>query len=67
MSHLRAVAINGVLVPFSLPCALDFKVLSNISIPAIDDIQPIEDFIVLNNMLPLGSLAFVLFCALRYS
>ena len=39
--------------------------LSGVSIPAIGDIQSIEDFIVSNNMLPLGSLAFVLFCTTR--
>ena len=32
---------------------------------ADSDIQSIEDFIVSNNMLPLGSLAFVLFCTTR--
>ena len=42
----------------SIPCALGFNVLSGVTIPAIGDIQSIEDFIVSNNMLPLGSLAF---------
>lgn len=49
----------------SLPCALGFNVLSGITIPAIGDIQSIEDFIVSNNLLPLGSLFFVLFCVTR--
>ena len=62
----RAVLANAVLVTvLSLPCALGFNVLSDISIPAIGDIQSIEDFIVSNNMLPLGSLLFVLFCTTR--
>ena len=57
---------NAVLVlVLSIPCALGFNVLSGITIPAIGDIQSIEDFIVSNNMLPLGSLAFVLFCTTR--
>lgn len=62
----RAVLVNGVLVVvLSLPCALGFNVLSGVTIPAIGDIQSIEDFIVSNNMLPLGSLIFVLFCTTR--
>ncbi len=67
VSRLRAVAINGILVVvLSLPCALGFNVLSGATIPGIGDIQTIEDFIVSNNMLPLGSLIFVLFCTTRY-
>ena len=67
VSRLRAVAINGILVVvLSLPCALGFNVLSGVTIPGIGDIQTIEDFIVSNNMLPLGSLIFVLFCTMRY-
>ncbi len=46
----------------SLPCALGFNVLSGATIPGIGDIQSIEDFIVSNNLLPLGSLLYVLFC-----
>ena len=66
MSRRRAVLVNGVLVlVLSLPCALGFNVLSGVTIPAIGDIQSIEDFIVSNNMLPLGSLLFVLFCTTR--
>ena len=67
VSRLRAVVINGILVVvLSLPCALGFNVLSGVTIPGIGDIQTIEDFIVSNNMLPLGSLIFVLFCTTRY-
>ena len=50
ISRRRAVAINGILVlVLSLPCALGFNVLSGVTIPAIGDIQSIEDFIVSNN------------------
>ena len=67
VSRMRAVAINGILViVLSLPCALGFNVWSGVTIPGIGDIQTIEDFIVSNNMLPLGSLIFVLFCTTRY-
>ena len=45
----------------SLPCALGTTLLSGVALPGIGDIQSILDFIVSNNMLPLGSLFFVLF------
>ncbi len=63
----RAVAINAVLVVvLSLPCVFGFNVLAGVAIPGIGDIQSIEDFIVSNNMLPLGALIFVLFCTQRF-
>lgn len=64
----HAVLINGILVTIlSLPCALGFNVLSWIQVPGIGDIQSIEDFIVSNNMLPLGSLIFVIFCTRKWA
>lgn len=67
ITRSRAVALNAVLVVvLSLPCVFGFNVLSGVAIPGIGDIQGIEDFIVSNNMLPLGSLIFVLFCTTRY-
>ena len=66
MDRKRAVLINGVaIILLSVPCALGFNVLSGVGIPGIGDIQSIEDFIVSNNVLPLGSLVVVLFCTLR--
>ena len=66
-SRKKAVLINGALVlTLSLPCALGFNVWSDFQIAGIGDIQSIEDFIVSNNMLPLGALIFVLFCTTRY-
>ncbi len=63
----KAVLINGALVAvLSLPCALGFNVLSGVTLPGIGDIQSIEDFIVSNNMLPLGSLVFVIFCTRKF-
>lgn len=59
----KAVLVNAIGIPLlSIPCALGFNVLSGIMIPGIGDIQAIEDFIVSNNILPLGSLVFVAFC-----
>ena len=51
----------------SLPCALGFNLLSFIEpLGAKSTIQDLEDFIVSNNMLPLGSLMYLLFCTFRY-
>ena len=67
ITRKKAVLINGVLVTvLSLPCALGFNVWSGVTIPGIGDIQSIEDFIVSNNMLPLGSLIFVIFCTQKF-
>ena len=44
---------------------LGFNVLAGVQVPAIGDIQSIEDFIVSNNLLPLGSLFYVLFCVTK--
>ncbi len=50
-----------------LPCVFGFNLLSGIK-PFGDGstIMDLEDFIVSNVLLPLGSLTFVLFCTLRY-
>jgi len=49
----------------SLPAALSSNLLKNITIGG-KDFMWIEDFAVSNILLPLGSLAFVLFCTTRY-
>ncbi len=66
MSRKRAVAINCVLIPLlSLPCALGFNVWSGVELPGIGNIQAVEDFLVSNNLLVIGSLVFVLFCVTK--
>ena len=66
VSRSRAVAINGALLfVLSLPCALGFNVLADFTVPGIGDIQAVEDFLVSNNLLPLGSLVFLLFCVTK--
>ena len=58
----KACLVNGLcLLLLSMPCVLGFNVLSGVNIPAIGDIQSIEDFLVSNNILPLGGLFLVLF------
>ena len=51
----------------SLPCALGFNVWSSFA-PFGEGsvIMDLEDFIVSNLVLPIGSLIFILFCTLRY-
>ncbi len=62
-SRNKAVAINAILIPLlSLPCALGFNVWSGVELPGIGNIQAIEDFVVSNNLLIVGSLVFTLFC-----
>ena len=67
-SRKKACIICGVSVAIlSLPCALGFNVLSGIQpLGAGSNILDLEDFIVSNNILPLGSLIFVLFCCTKY-
>ena len=66
-SRKKAVTINLIVVFLaSLPCALGFNILSGIQLPKIGNIQSIEDFLVSDNLLPLGSLTYLLFCTSRY-
>ncbi len=63
ISRKKAVLIDGaLLIVLSLPCALGFNVWSGVTIPGIGDIQGIEDFILSNNLLPIGALIICLFC-----
>ncbi len=67
-SRKKACVLNVVpMFLLSLPCALGFNVLSDFK-PFGDgtSILDLEDFIVSNIILPLGSLAFILFCTSRY-
>ncbi|EOS61744.1 hypothetical protein C815_00444 [Firmicutes bacterium M10-2] len=63
-SRKKACRINLVLVfCLSLPCALGFNILENIAPLGVGTtIMDLEDFLVSNIILPLGSLVFVLFC-----
>ena len=59
----KSCALNGVLLfVLALPCLLGYNLLAGASIPGIGDIQSIEDFIVSNNILPIGALVYLLFC-----
>ncbi len=50
----------------SMPCVLGFNLLSDLQpVGAGSTIMDLEDFIVSNNLLPLGSLGYVLFCSTK--
>ncbi|MCB6200727.1 sodium-dependent transporter [Extibacter muris] len=67
-SRKKAVAVNAVaVILLSLPCALGFNLLSGFQpFGAGSTVQNLEDFIVSNTLLPLGSLLYLLFCTYRY-
>ncbi len=49
----------------SLPCVLGFNVWSNVTLGG-KNILDIEDFIVSNILLPIGSLTYLMFCVTRF-
>ena len=63
-SRKKASLINGVLMfILSLPCALGFNLLSGFApFGEGSTVMDLEDFLVSNILLPLGSLIFILFC-----
>lgn len=67
-SRKKACMINGILMFFlSLPCVLGYNVLSAFQpLGAGSTVLDLEDFLVSNLLLPLGSLVYILFCVTRY-
>ena len=63
-SRKKTVLINiGILTVLSIPCVLGFNILSMIQpLGAGTNIMDLEDFLVSSNVLPLGSLVYLLFC-----
>lgn len=63
-SRKKAVVVNGIaLSVLSLPCILGFNVWSSFQpLGAGSNIMDLEDFLVSNNLLPLGALVYLLFC-----
>ncbi len=66
-SRKKSCRVNCVLVwVLSLPCILGFNVWSDIQpLKEGKNIMDLEDFLVSNCLLPLGSLMFVLFCVTK--
>ncbi|WP_419820794.1 hypothetical protein [Anoxybacterium hadale] len=64
----KAVMINIVaVIILSMPCILGFNLWSGFA-PLGEGtvVMDLEDFIVSNNILPLGSLVYLMFCTYRY-
>ncbi len=62
----KAAIVNGIVIAIlSIPCALGFNLWSGVQ-PLGFDIQGFEDFIISNNILPIGSLIYLVFCTWRY-
>lgn len=66
-SRKKSCVINGVLVfVLSIPCVLGFNVLSGFApFGEGSTVMDLEDFLVSNILLPLGSLCYVLFCVTK--
>ena len=67
-SRKKACIINGIaMFVLSLPCILGFNVWKNFApLGQGTNIMDLEDFLVSNLLLPIGSVIFVLFCTSRY-
>ena len=67
-SRKKTVLINGIaIILLSLPCVFGFNIWSGFQpMGAGSTIQDLEDFIVSNNLLPLGSMVYLLFGTSRY-
>ena len=65
-SQKKATFINGILIILlSLPCILGMTDWSSFTILGMS-VMDFEDFAVSNNLLPLGSVVYILFCVTRY-
>lgn len=62
----KSLLVNGILlVILGFPCVLGLTDWSSFTV-AGKNIMDIEDFLVSNNLLPIGSLIYLLFCMTRY-
>lgn len=67
LSRKKACIINGIMLfLLSVPCCLGFNILSGFQpLGAGSTILDLEDTVVSNFILPLGSLVFILFCVTK--
>ncbi|MDR1018731.1 MAG: sodium-dependent transporter [Lachnospiraceae bacterium] len=62
----KSVLVNGIiLIVLSLPCVLGMTDWASFKIGG-KQIMDIEDFVVSNNLLPLGSMVYLLFCVSKH-
>ena len=65
-SRKKAALINGLLLAvLSLPCVLGFNVWSHVQLGG-RGVLDMEDFVVSNLLLPIGSLVYLLFCVTKW-
>lgn len=66
-SRKKAVIVNiAAIVILSMPCTLGFNVLSQFQpLGEGSNIMDLEDFLVSNNLLPIGSIVYLLFCTAK--
>ena len=64
----KAALVNmALIIVLSMPCVLGFNALSGfMPFGEGSNIMDLEDFIISNNLLPIGSLVYLLFCTTRY-
>lgn len=64
----KAVFYNGIaIILLSMPCVLGFNLWSGfMPFGEGTNVLDLEDFIISNNLLPLGSLVYLMFCTTRY-
>lgn len=62
----KSIFVNGVLlIALAFPCILGMTDMAHIKLAGMS-IMDFEDFLVSNNLLPVGSLIYLLFCVTRY-
>ena len=62
----KSTVINGIAIAIlSIPCILGMTDWANVKLLGMD-IMSVEDFLVSNNLLPIGAVVYVLFCTTRY-
>lgn len=66
-SRKKAVMVNiAAIIILSMPCILGFNVLSQFNpLGEGSNIMDLEDFLVSNNLLPIGSIVYLLFCTAK--
>lgn len=67
-SRKKAVIVNILaIIVLSMPCVLGYNLLSGFHpLGSGTTIMDLEDFLISSNVLPLGSLVYVMFCTTRY-
>ena len=67
-SRKKSVVVNlAAILLLSVPCVLGFNLWSGFHpLGGATNIMDLEDFLVSGNLLPLGSLIYLLFCTSRY-